>query len=201
MTGILLLVTVGIVYFPSAMKNGMYEFELTFLSNTIVGLIFLCGGIYGLIKKRNLPQPLYCNGILLLQMVFLNCMAFIGEFNFSGGYIFLHIVNPLLATVVFFTCTSCMKMPGFKLLLSALLFPVAYLIYVITYGYLSGYWLYGILNIPEKGTVFVTILVFAVAIETLLLEWIQYKINYLSSRNRIHKGFYRNSDLSSNCDQ
>lgn len=180
--GILFLTTVCIVYLPSAIKNGMYEFELTFLSNAIVGLLFVCGGSYGLIKKRDLPQILYFNSILLLQVVFLICMVFIEEFNFSGSYIFLHIVNPILATAAFYICTSCKKMPNSKVLLSALLLPVAYLVYVIIYGYHSGYWLYGILNIPERGIGFVIILVFVIAIGILFLEWIQYKINYLLSK-------------------
>ena len=183
MTGIVFVVTVCIVYLPSAMKNGMYEFELTFLSNSIVGLLFVGGGIYGFVKKKELPQPIHMNSVILLQLVFLICIAFINEFNFSGGYILLHIINPILATVVFFVCTSCKKIPKRKILLTALIFPAAYLTYVIAYGFSSGYWLYGILNIPDKGIGFVMILVLAIAVGILILQWIQYKLNYLLSRN------------------
>jgi hypothetical protein len=180
--GILMIVTVGIAYLPSALQNGMYEFELTFLSNLMLGVLYTCGGLRGIFKRKALPQQLYCNVLLLLQMVFLICMGFIGEFHFYGAYLFLHIVNPILATAVFFVCTSCSKMPGKKALASALLFPCVYLIYVIVYGYLSGYWLYGILNIPDRGILFVTILVAAVAAGTVLLELLEYKISFALSR-------------------
>lgn len=183
-TGVLLLTTTCIAYLPSAVKNGMYEFELTFLSNTITGLFFMTGGIYGIARNKHLPQPLYLNSVLLLQLVFFICMAFFSEFNFSGAYIFLHIINPVIATIVFFVCTSCKKMPGLKLILTALIFPVIYLTYAVVYGLLSGHWLYGIINVQERGIIFVSILVLIAAAGIMLLAFIQYKVNYLLSQKR-----------------
>ena len=81
-TGLFFLVQVLIAYLPSALENGLYEFELTFLSNSIMGMIFIIGGLMGIIKKRDLPQVIYMNSVVLLQIVFLICMAFINEFNF-----------------------------------------------------------------------------------------------------------------------
>lgn len=192
LVGLLFLVTVGIVYVPLALEKGMYEFELTFLSNTIVGILFVSGGCYGLIKKKNWPQPIFLHSVILLQMVFLICMAFISEFNFAGGLVFLHIINPILATAVFFFCTTCREMPKIKVLLSAIAFPLVYLIYVIVYGYASGVWLYGILNIPDRGIGFVSLLVLIVALGTLLFEWVQYKISY---------GFYRRQHVGKGLDE
>lgn len=183
-TGCFFVVCVGIEYLPDILKYGMYEFELTFLSNIITGLFFICGGIYGIRKKRELPQILYLNSIVTLQLVFMICMVFISEFNFSGGYIFLHIVNPILATIEFFSCTSCKKVPSVKVVMTGLIFPVVYFIYVIVYGYQSGYWIYGILNIPERGILFVAVLACICVTGIILLEFVQYKINYLLSRNR-----------------
>ena len=42
-TGLFFLVQVLIAYLPSALENGLYEFELTFLSNSIMGMIFIIG--------------------------------------------------------------------------------------------------------------------------------------------------------------
>lgn len=187
MTGVLFITTTCIAYhLPAALKEGMYEFELTFLSNTIAGIIFLIGGIYGITKKKNLPQPLYLNIVIVLQVVFFICMAFISEFNFSGAFLFLHIINPIIATIEFFVFTSCKKMQSIKLILSALIFPVIYLIYAIAYGYISGNWLYGIINVQEKGIGFVSVLVLFVAVGILFLGWIQYKINFWLSQKRVH---------------
>lgn len=184
LTGLLLLVTVGITYLPNILKNGLYEFELTLLSNTITGMLFIIGGIYGICKKKDLPHTLYLNSVLLLQLVFFICMAFISEFRFSGGYVFLHIINPIIATIVYISLTECRKMPGIKVFLSALIFPFVYLIYVITYGFLSGFWLYGILNIDEHGLPFVTVLVLLILCGLILLEWLQYKLCYHINKKR-----------------
>lgn len=47
-------------------------------------------------------------------------------------------------------------------IISTLLFPVIYLVYAITYGLLSGPWLYGFINIENKGI----LLVFCIIVET-----------------------------------
>lgn len=184
--GLWCLMTVGYVYIPFAVKNGLYEFELTFLSNVIVGLVFVYGAVAGFTRKKVLPPLLYCNSILLLQMVFFICMAFLNEFRFSGGFLFLHVINPILATVVFFCCTNCTQMPTQKILLSALLFPLAYFVYVVVYGYCSGDWIYSILNVPERGVGFVTVLLIVIALAALLLEWCEYKLLLLLSQRRLH---------------
>lgn len=113
-------------------------------------------------------------------------MAFIGEFNFSEAFLFLHVINPIAATAEFLAFTSCRKMPSIKLLLTALIFPLIYLIYAVVYGCISGNWIYGIINVQEKGIAFVSVLVVVAAAGILLLEWIQYKINYLLSQKRVH---------------
>lgn len=95
--GLLFCVTVCMAYLPYFTKNGVHELELTFLSNLITGLLFLSGGMYGFILKKALPQWLYTDSVILLQIVFFICMAFMR--------FFLHIVNPVLATLVlFFVC-------------------------------------------------------------------------------------------------
>ena len=49
-TGLLFLVQVVIAYLPSVLENGLYEIELTFLSNSMMGMIFIIGGLMGIIK-------------------------------------------------------------------------------------------------------------------------------------------------------
>lgn len=176
-TGLFFLINVVAAYFPSALENGMYEFELTFLSNLIMGVVFLIGGLMGIIKKKNLPQVVYINSVVLLQIVFLICMAFINEFNFSGPFVFLHIADPIIATIEVYLFCESRKNTNLITILSALIFPIAYLIYAIIYGYVSGYWIYGIINIPDRGIGFVSEIVTGTGIIIILITWFQYKLS------------------------
>ena len=177
MTGALFITTVGIAYLPLILKNELHGIELTFLSNLITGVFLFIGGLVGIFKKKELPQPVYMNCIILLQVVFLICMAFIAEFNFAGTFVFLHIINPILATIEFQLVTNCRRMHGLGVILSALIFPCIYLTYAIIYGFTSGNWIYGIINVPEKGVGFVTMIVIATAVGIVCLVWLQYKLN------------------------
>lgn len=176
-TGLFFLVQVLIAYLPSALENGLYEFELTFLSNSIMGMIFIIGGLIGIIKKRDLPQVIYMNSVVLLQIVFLICMAFFKEFNFSGPFIFLHIVDPIIATIEVYLFCEIRKNPTVITILSALIFPMAYLTYAIIYGFVSGNWLYGIINIPDRGLGFVSCVGLGTALVISVLTWFQYRIS------------------------
>ena len=176
-TGLFFLVQVVIAYLPSVLENGLYEIELTFLSNSMMGMIFIIGGLMGIIKKRDLPHVIYMNCVVLLQIVFLICMAFIKEFNFSGSFIFLHIVDPILATIEVLLFCESRKKPTVIVILSALIFPMVYLTYAIIYGYVSGNWLYGIINIPDRGLGFVSCVVLGTAFVIIGLTWFQYWIS------------------------
>ena len=48
-----------------------------------------------------MPQILFLDFTILLLIVFGVCMAFVAEFNFEGGFAFLHIVNPLLMFIFY----------------------------------------------------------------------------------------------------
>lgn len=181
--GLLFCVTVCMAYLPYFTKNGVHELELTFLSNLITGLLFLSGGMYGFILKKDLPQWLYTDSVILLQIVFFICMAFMNEFHFGGAWFFLHIVNPVLATLVLFFCMPCKRMPNTKIFLSALVFPTVYFAYVMIYGCLSGHWIYGIFNISDKGSAFVMILTLICVIGISVLAWVNYKITNIIKRN------------------
>lgn len=176
-TGLFFLINVVVAYFPSALENGMYEFELTFLSNLIMGVVFLIGGLMGIIKKKDIPQVVYINSVVLLQIVFLICMAFINEFNFFGPFIFLHIADPIIATIEVYLFCECRKNTNLITILSALIFPIVYLTYAIIYGYVSGYWIYGIINIPDRGIGFVSGIVAGTGLIIILITWFQYKLS------------------------
>src|SRR5574344_531302 len=105
-SGLLFITTALITYIPLFVENFGPEIELTLISNLFAGILFFCGGVYGITKKKEFPQVVYMDSVVLLQLVFLICMAFIGEFNFSGAFVFLHIVNPILATLELIVFTA-----------------------------------------------------------------------------------------------
>ena len=73
-------------------------------------------------------------------------MVYVNEFCISGGFLFFHVIYPLIATIELLLFTTGERKATIKSILSALIFPAVYFAYVIIYGYISGYWLYGILK-------------------------------------------------------
>ena len=138
------------------------------------GLVFLTGGILGLVRKKELSRVYYLNTTVLLVLVFLTCMAFLSEMNFSGAFIFLHVINPILAILVFVILTPDGQPLKRIELLSTLIFPILYLVYALTYGILSGNWLYGFINIDDKGAVFVSIVCGIMAVGIVLVSLLLY---------------------------
>ena len=151
----LLLVTTGIVYIPKFLNQGLHGIELTFLANLGSGLLLLYDGIQGICKKNSLPQYWYLTADVIMIGVLLVCLYCIGEANFSGPFLFLHILNPIIFTILVVTSTYQGPIKLRKACCSILIITILYLIYVIAYGYQSGDWLYSIINIPEKGLMYV----------------------------------------------
>lgn len=87
---------------------------------------------------------------------------------------------------VFLFCES-RKKPTVIVILSALIFPMVYLTYAIIYGYVSGIWLYGIINIPDRGLGFVSGVVLGTALVIIGLTWFQYRIIKKKLRTDIQK--------------
>lgn len=183
LSGLLFITTALLAYIPLFVENFGPKIELTLISNLFTGILFFCGGLYGITKKKEFRQVVYMNSVVLLQLVFLTCMAFIGEFNFSGAFVFLHVINPVIATFELLVFTVYDGKPTVRMALSSIAFPACYLIYVMIYGLLFGHWIYGILNIPKQGIQFVLLFVFIACIGILALVHLQYKISsYVSKR-------------------
>ena len=90
--------------------------------------------------------------------------------------IFLHIVDPIIATIEVFIFCESRKKPTAITILSSLIFPMVYLTYAIIYGYVSSNWIYGIINIPDRGLGFVSCVVLGTALVIIGLTWLQYRI-------------------------
>lgn len=126
-----------------------YVYELTFLSNFLTGAFLSAAGILWLCNK-SVPQILFLNFTMLLLIVFGVCMAFNAEFNFEGGFMFLHAVNPILMLLfyLFFSAQTKNKRP---LIFSVLAMPAAYLIFALIFGTITGNYIYFFLDYKEYG--------------------------------------------------
>ena len=99
LTGLMMLTTVLLGYFPQ--PEIMYEF--TCISNTLCSIILLTDGI---LRYQNKQVP------ALIWQCALSCMCTVAItiafelsgyhfFNFSGAFLFLHGVNPVIVIVLY----------------------------------------------------------------------------------------------------
>lgn len=86
-----------------------YMYELTFLSNFSCGLLLLADGIMNVWKQKELPVLLYqfilpCTNTVFFTVLF----QLFGwhDFNFSGMFFFMHVVNPPLFLLLYLFCTE-----------------------------------------------------------------------------------------------
>ena len=174
-TSILLLITTGMIYVPKFINQGLQGIELTFLSNFGAGLLLLWDGIRSFGKRKHLPQGYHLASSCILLCVLLISVLCIGEANFSGPFLFLHVINPLLVTILTLLYTYQEPLKLHKTMISTLTFATLYLLYVIWYGYRSGDWLYSVINIPESGLLSVLLFYLTAAIGVVILEYIVYR--------------------------
>lgn len=117
-------------------NNFKYTYELTFLSNFSTGLFLLTVGILWLLNKP-VPQFLFLDFTILLLIVFGVSLAFAAEFNFAGGFAFLHIVNPLLM-LAFYLFLSNQTNVKWQFLFTILAMPIIYIIFALIFGATTG---------------------------------------------------------------
>jgi len=129
--------------------NFEYAYQLTFLSNFSAGLFLLVVGILALLNKA-VPQFLYLDFTVLLLIVFGVCMAFVTEFNFQGGFVFLHIVNPLLMLVFFLFCSNQSKIK-WPFLFTVAAMPSVYLVFALIFGAVTDNYIYFFLDYAQYG--------------------------------------------------
>lgn len=83
--------------------------ELTFISNSLSGLLLLSDGIAGFTKKKALPPMLYQLVLPCILSVFSTVLfKLFGwfDFNFEGMFFFMHGINPLLILAAFLFATE-----------------------------------------------------------------------------------------------
>ena len=86
-----------------------YMYELTFISNSSCGLLLLLDGTVSLFKKKALPAFLYQLVLPCINTVFFSVFFKIfgwHDFNFSGGFFFMHGINPIVFMLIYLFFTK-----------------------------------------------------------------------------------------------
>lgn len=144
--GIYFLISVFYAYF------GYYNYlyELTSLSNLLYGVILIISGILGLYKKQlNMIANLMALVCIMCVYSTVFMVAFnIAQFNFDGGFMLLHGVNPLIALAFFLFTEKCEFKDKKQLLMRVFLSPIlfmAYLLFDLIFYFSNGEFIYGLL--------------------------------------------------------
>ena len=146
--GLLMLVSALYTYIPEP----EYMHELTFISNMAGAVIFLADGLYRMIRHKQLPKELYFIEAVTIGIVFLvsvGCTASgMAHFNFSGGMVFLHVINPILV-IGFYLFEKGEREDRIKTVAVTPLFVIAYLLFDYIRFLLVGSFVYGLF--PTEG--------------------------------------------------
>ena len=130
--------------------NYGYLYELTALSNLLNGVILIVCGILGLAKKRlNIIVNLMALVCIMCVYTTVFMVAFkISDFNFDGGFMLLHGVNPLIALAFFLFGEKCefddKKQSLMRIFLAPMLF-MAYLLFDLIFYFCNGEFVYELL--------------------------------------------------------
>ena len=150
-------------------------YELTFLSSFIVGIFFAAGGICLIFNKR-VPQILYLCADILLLIVFFVCIVFSNRFQMSGGFAFLHIVNPLI--VLAYCLLWCdLRKPTVKLVPTVAAIPLLYLVFVLIFGAVTGNYIYFFMNYEKVGVWYSVVFILGILAGIFALGFALYYLN------------------------
>lgn len=150
-------------------------YELTFLSSFIVGIFFIVCGVLLLFNKR-VPQIMYLCATILLSIVFFVCIAFSNQFQMSGGFAFLHVVNPLLvlAYCLFFCDLSETTV---KLVPTVAAIPLLYLVFVLIFGSVTGNYIYFFMNYEKVGIWYSALFIIGILVGIFAFGFALYYLN------------------------
>jgi len=173
--GILFLITVLYSYWEY-MSSFYY---MTFLGNFLTGIFLLVVGILW-IFNINVPQFLILCFTVLMLLVFGVTMA-TQDFYFSDGYLFLHVINPLLM-FIFYLLMSNQKKVKWYFAFTALVMPLAYMIFAFIFGANTGDYIYYYLDYNEFGAGNTALFILGIAVGLIAVSFGLYYLNRL-----IHK--------------
>ncbi len=141
---IVFLVTSLCDYGPTFAK----AYQLTFLSNLMVGVFMLAVGICMLCNKK-LPQFLFLDCTVLLLLVFV--VSLVMGYEFTGFKLFLHGINPGLMLIYYLIFTNQTNSKWY-LVFTTLVIPGLFMCFAFIFGSVTGNYIYAFLDFNAFGT-------------------------------------------------
>jgi membrane protein CcdC involved in cytochrome C biogenesis len=89
--------------------NPAYMYQLTFISNALCGLLLMTDGLVVMITKKSLPVILYQFVLPCILTSFCSVFFVIfgwHDFNFSGMFFFMHVINPVVVLAMYLFTTK-----------------------------------------------------------------------------------------------
>lgn len=177
-TGNILKIILGLFIIGTVLSGYNYSFfhayELTFISNSSCGLLLIIDGIIQLIKKQPLPVFLYqCVLPCIITVFFTVFFKIFGwhDFNFSGGFFFMHGINPVIFLVLYLFSTKLEiknKRDYIRRIFLAPVMIMSYLLFDFIRYVVTGNLVYGLvateklnyISVPFIGIVFYLLMAF-----------------------------------------
>lgn len=153
------------------------SYELTFLSSFAVGIFFAVTGTLSIFNK-NVGQILYLCATILLLIVFFVCIAFSDQFKMSGGFVFLHIVNPLTVLAYYLLLNDLSDTPV-KLVPTVAAIPLLYLVFVLIFGSITGNYIYFFMNYNNVGVWYSVLFIVCILAGIFAIGFALYYLNRL----------------------
>lgn len=161
-----LKIVLGILFIASVIYSyyaiPQYLVEGTCVSNTLGGILLIIEGILEFRGKR-VPMLIWQMELGFIMTVYLLCAVLTGfkihSFNFEGGFMFLHSINPLILLMIYLFSLRLDISDGKEILRRSFIAPVlimAYLLFDLIRHQITGEFVYGL--IPNESGVIVALL-------------------------------------------
>lgn len=141
--GIIMTVIWGYVFSGGA----KYMYELTCISNLATGLVLILDGLFYKSKKMSFLYLLILPTIMSVFLVTVVCtITGLSHFNFSGGFFFMHAINPLIILTFYsFTCPKIGENAALIQIFTSPCFMIIYLLCDYIRFVITGELIYGLI--------------------------------------------------------
>ena len=161
-----LKIVLGILFIASVVYSyyeiPQYLIEGTCVSNSLGGILLIVDGILEF-KNKRVPMLIWQMELGFIMTVYLLCALLTGfkifSFNFDGGFMFLHSINPLILFAIYLFTLRLDIGKGKEIIRRSFIAPLlimAYLLFDLIRHQITGEFVYGL--IPNNSSVLIMLL-------------------------------------------
>ena len=180
--GLMFIIT-GIIAYMDQLE---YLIELTFVSNTLGGIILIIDGILSRVKNKKLPSILYLVNCVAILLVFIVCMVSLTgvfKFNFQGAFFFMHVSNPIIFLICYLVFVN-EREKKFKYVLLSPILVIIYFLFDYFLGYFRGNFVYGFVEASKLGIFNALIVGLVMYVMSLSIGLAVFYLNKIVNKNR-----------------